>query len=75
MGEDRCAGCESRDRLLDELVWAIDHLADPRQDMKLESDAIIGRARDHVAGWHRDRALGRVIDLREEPAHGERRCR
>lgn len=57
------------DALLDEMVWAVDHLDDPRMKVRGEAFAIIGRARDHVANWHAERAR-RTIDLREHaPLH------
>jgi hypothetical protein len=59
---------ELRDRLIDELVWAIDHAADSRRDLRREAAAIIDRARAHVAAWHTER-LRHVIG-RAEPLCG-----
>lgn len=62
---------ETTERMLDELVWAIDHLSSPDSLQALAAWQIIQDARTYAAIWHRHRQQGnpalprRRIDLTE----------
>lgn len=59
------AAVEYRDRIIDDLVWAVDHQVDQRPAETDQAKEIIRRARLHVASWHARRSerggLGRLL--------------
>lgn len=64
-GVEPCRDCERSEKLLDDVLWAVDHIT---RDRNIDqARAILLRARAHNADWHdaRARSERRVVDLRD----------